>query len=78
MLTPVATQEGGDNTADTAATVGRVLDAALTLSLTVIVIVVVIALLKNRGGDSSSGLQRKYVIYKHYVTVDYRTQIEDT
>ena len=48
MLTTVATQEGGDNTA---ATVGGVLGTALILSLTVIVIVVVIVLLKNHGGD---------------------------
>ena len=68
VFTPVATQ-GGDNTA---ATVGGVLGTALILSLTVIVIVV---LLKNCGGHSFSGMQRRYVIYKHYVHVDcsYRT-----
>ena len=65
VFTPVATQ-GGDNTA---ATVGGVLGTALILSLTVIVIVLVVVLLKNRGGHSFSGMQRRYVIYKHYVLV---------
>ena len=71
VFTPVATQ-GGDITA---AVVGGALGTALILSLTVIVIVLVVVLLKNCGGHSFSGMQRRYIIYKHYVHVDcsYRT-----